>query len=304
MNLKQALYVKTIAETGSLTAAAKQLYISQPSLSQMLRTVEAESGIALFDRSMQPLRLTYAGEKYLEAAESMLLTEERLQKQFREIRNEQAGRLRIGISVSRGVQVLPKLVPAFTSCYPGVALEIYERGSNALETMLSEGKVDLTLAAVEPNHANVCYTLIEKESMGLLAGRGSYLCRNAANGTPVTLLDAKNDFFVCLHKSHSSRLVQDRLFEKYGLKPKILLEVDSLEIGKRVALDAGACFLMPSAYVDHCVAKKQGVFFPLREYDNRRHFYASYRKDVFVPQYMQDFISMVARIIQAERSDV
>ena len=94
MNLKQALYVKTIAETGSLTAAAKQLYISQPSLSQMLRTVEAESGIALFDRSMQPLRLTYAGEKYLEAAESMLLTEERLQKQFREIRNEQAGRLR------------------------------------------------------------------------------------------------------------------------------------------------------------------------------------------------------------------
>ena len=101
MNLKQALYVKTIAETGSLTAAAKQLYISQPSLSQMLRTVEAESGIALFDRSMQPLRLTYAGEKYLEAAESMLLTEERLQKQFREIRNEQAGRLRIGISVSR-----------------------------------------------------------------------------------------------------------------------------------------------------------------------------------------------------------
>ena len=63
MNLKQAQYIKTIAECGSVTAAAKKLFVSQPSLSQMLRQVEQEIGLPLFDRSVSPLRPTYAGEK-------------------------------------------------------------------------------------------------------------------------------------------------------------------------------------------------------------------------------------------------
>ena len=63
MNLKQAQYVKTIAECGSITAAAKKLFVSQPSLSQMLRQLEQETELPIFDRSTTPLRLTYAGEK-------------------------------------------------------------------------------------------------------------------------------------------------------------------------------------------------------------------------------------------------
>ena len=58
MNLKQAHYVKTIAQCGSITAAAKKLYISQPSLSQMLRQIETEIGLPIFDRSVAPFRIT------------------------------------------------------------------------------------------------------------------------------------------------------------------------------------------------------------------------------------------------------
>lgn len=63
MNLKQAQYIKTIAECGSITAAAKTLFVSQPALSQMLRQLEGEMGLPIFDRSVSPMRLTYAGEK-------------------------------------------------------------------------------------------------------------------------------------------------------------------------------------------------------------------------------------------------
>ena len=58
MNMKQALYFKTIAKYGTITAAAKQLYISQPSLSQTLRQIEDEAGTPLFDRSTSPFHLT------------------------------------------------------------------------------------------------------------------------------------------------------------------------------------------------------------------------------------------------------
>ena len=78
MNLKQARYICAIAREGSITAAAKKLYVSQPSLSQMLKQVEGELGVALFDRSVSPFQLTYAGEKYLQAANNILAANERL----------------------------------------------------------------------------------------------------------------------------------------------------------------------------------------------------------------------------------
>ena len=118
MNLKQAHYFKTIAECGSITAAAKHLFVSQPSLSQMLRQIEDEIGLSLFDRSVSPIRLTFAGEKYLRAAERMLAANAELEAQLREIRQENTGRLRLGISVTRAMQVMPLVLPIFTSQYP------------------------------------------------------------------------------------------------------------------------------------------------------------------------------------------
>ncbi|WP_143459634.1 LysR family transcriptional regulator, partial [Klebsiella pneumoniae] len=79
MNLKQAHYVRTIAQCGSLTAAAKKLYVSQPSLSQMLRQIEDEIGLPIFDRSVSPFRITYAGEKYLAAADTILAANAQLE---------------------------------------------------------------------------------------------------------------------------------------------------------------------------------------------------------------------------------
>ena len=92
MNLRQALYMKTIAEKGGITAAAKQLYISQTSLSQMLRPSEAAVGVPVFDRSSLSFRPTYAGERYLHAASVLLNTNEILENELREIRGEERGR--------------------------------------------------------------------------------------------------------------------------------------------------------------------------------------------------------------------
>ena len=64
MNYSKLDYFITIAETGNLTKAAENLYVSQPSLSQYLKRLENSLGAELFDRNSSPLRLTYAGEKY------------------------------------------------------------------------------------------------------------------------------------------------------------------------------------------------------------------------------------------------
>lgn len=219
MNLKQAGYIRAIAREGGVTAAARKLYISQPALSQMLRQVEAELGVELFDRGSVPLRPTFAGEKYLEAADAMLAASRRLENQLREIREENSGRLRLGISVQRAGQVLPLALPWFVMQYPHVSLEITERGSADLEELVSRGEVDLALAAIASASPRLAYELIEKEVIGVLAGEGSLLAARYLPGTAVELKAAGEDVFVVLKEGHSVRVVQDMLFRKYGMEP-------------------------------------------------------------------------------------
>ena len=306
MNLKQAQYVKTIAECGSITAAAKKLFVSQPSLSQMLRQLEQETGLPIFDRSTSPMRLTYAGEKYLYAAERILAANAELDSQLREIRHEHAGRLRLGISVTRAMQVMPLVMPIFQQQYPNVSLQMTESGSANLEEMLRGGSIDLAFAALESTSPSLAYELLEQETIGVLAGRDAAITRQNPNGTALPLEAFRRECFVSLTKGHSSRITQDKLFRKYGLTPSILLETDALEVGRRVALEAGACMLLPSIYIDGYCYQRKGCFYPLADYENHRHFYACYRKDEFVPQDARDFIQITASALarhEAQRMD-
>ena len=111
----------------------------------------------------------------------------------------------------------------------------------------------------------------------------------------------RREAFISLTKSHSSRITQDKLFRKYGLSPDILLETDSLEVGRRVALEAGACMLLPSIYIDGYCNQRKGSFYPLADYENYRHFYACYRKDEFVPPYARDFVQITASALARQQ---
>ena len=297
MNMKQALYFKTIAQYGTITAAAKQLYISQPSLSQTLRQIEDEVGTPLFDRSTSPFHLTYAGERYLKAVEAMLDIEIRLKEEIESIRRDDGGRLRLGISVTRAMQVLPDVIPIFTKAYPNVTIELTEAASASLEGLLQKGQIDLALAALEANEANIAYELIEKESIGILAGKDSQLAQLVPSGTPISLEMVEKEAFVSLDTSHSSRIIQDRLFRRYNIRPMILLETSSLEVARRVALKSGACMVLPDVYADEFVFNSGGAFYPLKDYENHRHFYACYRNDENTKKYIRDFVSITTSVL-------
>lgn len=255
----------------------------------------------IFDRSVSPFRLTYAGEKYLQAAERILAANAQLESQIREIRQEHSGRLRLGISVTRAMQVMPLVLPIFASQYPNVTLELTESGSASLEEMLRKGQIDLAMAAIESTSTQLTYELIEQETIGILAGRDSAIARRLTSGTPVELTQARGDSFVYLAPGHSSRLVQDKLFRRYDFTPHMLLETNFLEVGRRVALEAGACMVLPNIYVDDYVRQRRGEFFPLKDYENHRHFYACYRKDEFVPRYVRDFIQITTSGLARQR---
>ena len=285
MNVRQALYIRTIAEEKGVTAAAKKLHISQPSLSQMLRQIEEEAGTPLFERGTQVFHPTYAGERYLHAAEGILNTNEILENELREIRGEERGRLRLGISVQRSIQLLPKVLPEFTRLYPKVEFRLREAGSAHLE------QVDLALASVEPASPQLEYRLIHRERIGILTGPGSPLAQRVPSGSSIPLSEAMDAPFVTLRSGHSARIVQERLFREQGLHPQVFLETDIMEAARQIAVRCGYYIVCADSYLPNGVC-----FYPLEGYENRRHFYACLRKGEPVAHYVDALIRMVGEV--------
>lgn len=288
MNERQALYISTIAQEGGILAAAKKLHISQPSLSQMLKQIETELGVQLFDRSTQPLRPTCAGEHYLHAASVILNANEALAAELWEIRREERGRLRLGISMQRGAQLLPRVLPEFFAAWPYVELELMEAGSTNLEALLGENRIDLALASTAPSDASFDYELLQHETFGILAGGDSELARTLPSGTPIKLPRVENAPFIVLKRGHNSRTIQDAVFLAQGLRPHVLLETDSMETAVRVTLESECCMLCADWHADG-----RGHFYPLKDYRSGRHFYAVTRRGQSSARYTRDLVDRV-----------
>lgn len=297
MNLKQARYLRTIAQEGGVTAAAKKLYISQPSLSQMLRQIEGELGVELFDRTVQPFRPTYAGECYLRAAQAMLSANEILENEIQQIRQEDRGWLRLGISMQRSARLLPQVLPQFIKSFPQVHLELREAGSAMLEQMVLEGEVDLAFASTEGGIPGLAYQLIQRETIGILAAYDTPLAQALPSGTPIQLEQAMDAPFVSLKTGHNVRIVQDRLFQEHGLNPTLFLESDNMEAARQITVNCG-CYMLCA----HSYTAGQGCFYPLAGYDNQRHFCACYRQGQRLPRYVQTILHLVAQSLAPDGS--
>lgn len=298
MNMKHIRYVLTILREKSITGASKKLYVSQPSLSQTLKQIEQDLGTPIFDRSTDPISLTVAGQKYVDAAQRVLDIDRNLRAQIAEMKSEVHGRIRVGISVQRGLQLLPQVIPEFSRLYPYVKIELVEHGSDTLERMTSEGQCDIALIATNEKPNKLNYILIENEQVVLMAARTTDLAHRFEDGTPIEITEAQNEKFVSMRSGHSVRVVQDILFDRHHISPTILMETSNMEAGKYVAARANAVMLIPQVYVSNLLNPHFSVqCYPILNSDHERHFYLCYRKGMYLTKYMKDFAQIVCNTL-------
>lgn len=297
MNLKHAQYMMTILQEGSITAAAKKLFISQPSLSQMVKLVETNLGTPVFNRSADSLTLTPAGEKYMEAASQILAIHTNLTREIEEIQAEEHGKIKFGIPIQRGMLLLPLALPRFFQQYPHVKIEIFEQGSSLMENMVLNGTVDLACMTTVARHEELSYHLLENEELVLLASKSTQLASRIPDGTPISVTEAKNEQFISNKPGHNVRTIQDSLFIANGIQPKILLESSSIEVEKRVCLACGAVMLCPESYLENTPKLHESAsVYPVLNSVTDRHCYLCHKKGLYLTKYMRSFIEILLEV--------
>lgn len=147
-------YVLAIWKTRSFSAAAKQLYISQPALSNSIRRLEDRLGAPISDRSTNPIGLTEIGKQYISAAEQIQAIQENFSHYLDDIQNAQSGRISIGSGMMMASYLLPELIAGYKESFPMIDIRIIEGDERGLERMLLDGIIDLLIEdRALPEHA-------------------------------------------------------------------------------------------------------------------------------------------------------
>lgn len=256
MNDKELLYIKTIADTQSISKAAEELFIAQPSLSQALQRIERELGTHLFIREPRGMKLTYAGEKYYLMAKEILDIYSDFKSEITHINELKAGRLVIGIARYMGMNILPNILPKFNKNYPNIEIIIREENTRVLENLVLGGNVDFALTHVHKKEMNekINYEIL-KEDEFLLVTPKAYLkdsdkIKVKDGKSYVDLRDLEGEKFILLDINKGIRKVQDRTIKSYGISPDVVFTTKNFETAKRLAANGMGITIIPKDYLN------------------------------------------------------
>jgi DNA-binding transcriptional LysR family regulator len=145
MELRHLRYFTAIADSGSLTAAARRLHVSQSSISEQMFDLESEVGGSLLDRTGRTVRLTAQGQVFLEEARKTLSAAQRALDLTRQSLHGEVGSLSIGFLLLGAGGFFPRIIREFRRRRPGIRLSLHEMHPRDQIAALEDGRIDIGL---------------------------------------------------------------------------------------------------------------------------------------------------------------
>jgi len=147
MNLQQLEYIIAVDQYRHFAKAAEKSFVTQPTLSMMIKKLEEELDIVIFDRNKHPVEPTKEGEEVLRRARVMVAEANSLKEFSKELKGEITGELRLGIIPTLAPYLLPIFLRSFTKKFPTLKLFVYEMVTDEIILKLKTGELDMGLLA-------------------------------------------------------------------------------------------------------------------------------------------------------------
>lgn len=300
---REMRYVYEVYRQSSFSKAAQALMIAQPSLSQMVKKAEERIGGPIFDRSTSPISLTELGRAYIQAAEEMMRIEEGFGQYLSDAEQCLRGVLTLGGTTLFTSYVLPPLISAFSSQYPGVEIRLHEQHTTELKQELQDGVLDLAVdnSLLDPSRYDS--HLYQQEQILLAVPRelapagGSSAVEIQRKGlnclSAVSLSSFAHLPFLLLKEGNDTRTRAETLCAQAGFTPRVQLQLDQqLAAYNLAAYGLGAAFISDTL-VKCAPPDERLVFFRLDSPDVHRSIFFFHKKNRFVTAPMAAFLKLL-----------
>lgn len=217
MNIRYLTYFVEVGKEKNFTKAAKNLHLSQPALSKVIKNLENDLGVSLIDRSAKNFKLTDQGEILLEnATRTLEVIQSEINKLYATI-DCIKGKLVIGVPPVIGTIFFAPMISKFREKYPNINVIIIEEGANFIKNKLKESKIDIGMILL-PVYDDTLKTISIANSENVLVVSKQH---KLSKKQSVTMEELKDENFISLDSSY---MLYDKLYalcDKAGYQPKI-----------------------------------------------------------------------------------
>ncbi len=238
-----------VAQAGSFTRAAENLYLTQPALSLQIKALEEELQEALFERQGRSIHLTAAGQVLLERAQQILGLIDQTKQEIQAVKGLRGGRLAIATNDSYALYLLPRLIELFRRQFSAVELRVSTQPSAAVVERVLAGAADFGLITLPLLDNRVSTeTLFWREDVAICS-----VSHPLAQEQRISLKQLIEFPLLVLETGSTSRRLLEQNLAGLNMAPSTLIELGSLEVIKRlVEINLGVA-VVPGFTVEEAV---------------------------------------------------
>ncbi|MGE6755053.1 LysR family transcriptional regulator [Rossellomorea sp. NPDC071047] len=296
LDLKQLRYFMTIVEEKTILAAAKRLHMSQPPLSQQLRTMEENLGVSLFYRKGRKLVITEAGKALYQHSYQMIKLLEAAEAEVKEIGSGEKGKLRIGVNTLSDID-LPHILAKYEKKFPNITYNIHQNESSQLIHLLELREIDAALIRMPFSADNMAKVVLQDEPFYYITSVPTLSLDT------ITLEDIVHQPLI-LPSTQSLGLYEMivQSFISIGLTPNVKAECSDTVLLANLVEQGFASSIVPHSALQ--VFKHKDVQLVEIENMNNASYGIVWKRDFYLPKTTKEFIRLVTEHFQIELLEI
>lgn len=284
MEIKHLQYFLEVIHTRSFTHAAENLYITQPALSRIIKSLENEIGTPLFIRSRKELIVTDGGWVLYKYAKE-------IEKQFRDLQTElgnlqtlKKGHIRIGLPTVTNSSFFSQLIGSFHHEYPEVTFQLEEDGSRRIEEKVMYDQLDFGVMVLPTKNDGIDYFTFVNESLNVVMPSSHPL----SEASEISLEKLKDETFILFNQDFSLRNVVLEACQEAGFEPKVISETSQLDFIEDMVASGLGITLLPESTSMELTSEIQTI--PVTDPTIDWNLAIIWKGDNYLPQINKEFI--------------
>ena len=298
MEFKQLEAFVAVVDYGSFSEAARKLYLTQPTISAHIRSLEEELHARLIIRTTKKLTITTKGYQLYDSAFRILDIRNNLLENFTGSRKQI---IDLAASTIPSSYLLPELLAGFGRMYPDVYFHSWQIDSSGAINRVLDGTVDLALTGQNTGDDSCVFIPFCQDNMVIATPVNDHYLNLKQKEQPVVFQDFIKDPVIIREKGSGTKKEMDIFLENAGIEPSslnVVARMNDLEsIKKSIVNGLGFSILSARSVVD-LQKTKQILLFPLEESAHKRSFYIVYSKNRILKSHVRQFIHYVKEYYQ------
>lgn len=284
MSIRHLRIFITVVSLQNMSAAAEQLFITQPSVSQAIKELEQYYGVRLFERLSKKLYLTQSGEALLKYATHLIQSFDEMETMMKN--KSDVISLRIGASITVGGSLINRILNEFNEQHPKIKTQVMIRNTRKIERLLLSSKLDVALVEGKVSSKDLISKSVYEDQLILVVGKQHpfYGCDK------LSIYDLQGQDIIAREEGSGTKIIFDNILKEYRVDVfERWSSSDTLSI-KQAAIQSRGIAILSSLVVEEDLKKGTLHKIALEEVSLSREIYVVYHKNKFLSDSLKYFL--------------